>query len=311
LIDDFLGQNASHSCTFGIAGMGLKALTKRQSGVKLAVVLLGGFEVLSALHEMRFVIISQPRTGSTHLVTRLNGHPEILCNGEIFNTQAIYLRWPDSAISPSVLSDLQRKRRSDPHAFLEDMFATAFGRRHVGFKIFESHNRSILEHVIDTHDVQKIILYRSNILANYSSMRIARASKTWKLKRGDRPATTVVQLVEFDLAEFVRFHNKYVGFYARVIERLNETSQPFFLIRYDELNDDHIFASLVRFLGANGNEIHPRSAESKQNASDILSRFSNPQTVAEFLDSRNLMHWRNEGELSLLPLQDDAPASTG
>lgn len=265
---------------------------------------------LSGFHEMRFVIISQPRTGSTHLVTRLNGHPDILCNGEIFNAQAIYLRWPQSAISRSVLSDLQKKRKSDPQAFLEEVFATTFGRSHIGFKIFETHNPTILQQVIETHNVRKVVLFRSNVLASYSSMRIARASQTWKVKR-DRPRETPeAQLVEFDSAEFVRFHNKYVNFYARIIERLNETFQPFFLIRYDELNDDRIFESLVQFVGAGRTETLARSSESKQNASDILCRFSNPRLVEEFLKSRNLLHWSNEGELSLSPLQDSQLGAT-
>jgi hypothetical protein len=309
LIDNFFGQNAPHFCTLGVAGIRPKLLTKQNGGVKQALVLLGGVKFLSALHQMRFVIISQPRTGSTHLVTRLNGHPDILCNGELFNAQAIYLRWPENAVSPLVLSELQKKRRSDPHAFLEEMFATTFGRSHVGFKIFATHDPLILEHVAKTLDVRKVILYRTNVLANYSSTKIARASKTWKLKQGDRPAVTGEQLVEFDPAEFVRFHNRYVNFYARIIERLNATSQSFFLIRYDELNDDHIFASLVNFIGARGNEIQTRLSESKQNVPDILCRFSNPRAVAEFLEPRNLMHWRNEGEVSLLPIQDNARAA--
>lgn len=259
-------------------------------------------------NNMRFVIISQPRTGSTHLVTRLNGHPEILCNGEIFNSQAIYLRWPRTAISAPTLSRLQEMRNANPLAFLEEIFATTFERKHIGFKIFETHDRAVLKHVIRTRDIRKVVLYRSNVLANYSSMKIARASQTWKLRRGDSPDSEGSPQVEFDCAEFVQFHNKYVNFYARIIERLNKASQAFFLMRYDELNDDHIFDSLVRFVGANGDELRASSGERKQNTSDIVSRFSNHSTVSEFLESRNLAHWRNEGELSLVPFPDDSSA---
>jgi hypothetical protein len=45
----------------------------------------------------------------------------------------------------------------------------------------------------------------------------------------------------------------------------------------------------------------------KQNSSEILQRFSNPDAVEKFLRKHGLMDWMYEAEVSLAPFQD-APA---
>jgi LPS sulfotransferase NodH len=57
----------------------------------------------------RFLIYSQPRTGSTWLVDLLDNHPEIECDGELFNPDCKYLRriWSRRLLRSYPISYLQ------------------------------------------------------------------------------------------------------------------------------------------------------------------------------------------------------------
>jgi len=251
---------------------------------------------------MRFVIIGSPRTGSSHLVTLLGSHPDILCSGNVFHSRSVWVFWPKKALTPQVKSELLELREADPDALLERVFSSSFGREHVGFKIFEGQNDRILDRLILDNDVRKIVLHRRNVLANYASSLTAKRSGDWGGRAGGRIPEP--PKVPFNEARFIAFHDAYVAFYRTVIAKLNDNHQQFHLVSYDEINDPFFLSSLLRFIGVQGSlsETHLKGHHVKQNSDDILSRFSNPKPLLKFLEARRLLHWLHEGPATLAHL---------
>jgi hypothetical protein len=250
---------------------------------------------------MRFVIIGSPRTGSSHLVNLVGAHPEILCNGNVFHPKHVWVFWPEADLSRDVKIELRELRRTDPDALLERVFATNYGRPHVGFKIFEGQNDAILDKLIEDDSVKKIVLYRKNVLASYSSKLVAR--KTGKFDATDSQALAEPPKVAFVQEKFVEFQTRFNAFYSRVIDRLNAHRQVFHLINYDEINDPTLFAGLVNFIGANPllgvSKADQHKNHVKQNPTNICSRFSNSEEVVEYLRETGLLHWAHEGDTYL------------
>ena len=250
---------------------------------------------------MRFVVIALPRTGSTHLMTVLGTHPEIVSHGEVFHPNRIFLRWPGWPESrPHQLEkELEALRQSDPVAFLDRIFEERFGRQHVGFKIFNNQNNEILERLIVDRSVAKIVLYRANALARYASALAARENRAWgpnKMQKTDRP------LVLFRAQQFRKYHADQVAFYDRVLSRLHDLGQASLLIRYDELNNSRLLDRVAVFLGAAAGKFELGESFSARGAQSITARFKNPQAVQQFLEMQGWSNWAYESDLSFVPL---------
>ncbi len=176
-----------------------------------------------------------------------------------------------------------------------------FERPHVGFKIFRSQNDDMLGKLMNDSSIRKIVLFRSNVLANYSSAMIARDSHVWDVAKGDEVKQP--PRIKFDERQFIVFHNNLIRYYRGVISSLNQNKQDFRFLRYDEINDPMALAMIINFIGADGNRAidleNIKKLQVKQNTSDILQRFSNPELVEKFLAERNRLHWKYEGETSI------------
>ncbi len=249
---------------------------------------------------MRFVIVASPRTGSSHLADLLNHQADILCNGEVFHPRRAFVSWPN--VDKKLRKSLTAQRDRDPVAFLKCIFDENFGKSHVGFKIFSNHNDEVINIVINDKNTLKIILYRSNVLAIYSSAYLARQSGKWDIRKEGKKEE--IDKALFERGKFIKFYNKYVGFYRSVLGEISSKSQPFQIVRYEEINDPSVFAALVSSIGADAANVRIESAHTKQNPANILSRFSNPEEVGAFLSEFHLEHWTHEGMLSLDRLPD-------
>ena len=263
---------------------------------------------------MRFVIIASPRTGSSHLVTQLSSHPDILCSGNSLQPDHVWLSWPKKDLGPSVKAELTELRARDSDAFLEKLYTSGYGRSHIGFKIFNRQNDAALGKLLVNSEVRKVVLYRKNVLANFASRLAARSNKEWSVQEG-RPVSPAPP-VRFDENEFVKFHNGYVGFYQDILGRLSRHRQSFHFIEYLDINEPLLFSGLVSFIGADPAKLDTpaplRAPQAKQNSPDILARFSNSADVADFLKRYELQHWAREGETSITPIaarQDGERAS--
>lgn len=256
---------------------------------------------------MHFVIIASPRTGSSHLVSQLSSHPDILCHGNSLHPKHMWLSWPKRELTESVKADLTGLRERDPDAFLERLYTSGYGRSHVGFKIFQGQNNAALRKLVKNREIRKIVLYRKNVLANFASAMAARSNKEWSVREGTPVAAQPT--VHFDEREFVGFHDKYVGFYRDVLARLARHSEPFHFIEYLDINEPLLFAGLVSFIGADPAKLNfpepLRARQAKQNSPDILSRFVNSSDAAAFLERHGVQHWAREGETSIAPMGAD------
>jgi len=277
---------------------------------------------------MRFAILALRRSGSSHFVNMLGGHPDILCHGNIFSSGMMPVFWPkeDSPPSPQLRAlrdELRQLRDSDPRGFLERVYAMGHGKAHVGFKIFPGQNDKMLNRVIKDQSIRKIVLFRENVLACYSSEEAARVSRKWGVQKGGKhPSAPKIRFTE---KEFLEYYKEHAAFYSMVLKKLLERRNAFALIRYEEINDSHFLRSVVNFIGADPLkpilESEQRKVQVKQNSSDILSRFSNVDELRLFLANNNLLNWTWEGQTSLAPWErrlagvadgsSDRPADTG
>ena len=255
---------------------------------------------------MRFAIIASPRTGSTHLVTMLSRQKDVLCNGEVFHPSKIYLRWPKEHSNAQDLAELTELRRADPLAFMNRIFETGHGSTHVGFKIFRGQNDEMLENILTDSGIRKIILYRRNVLANYSSGLVAKLTNTWGSGpgAGDRSEAPKVQ---FKKKHFLRFHDNYIGFYRDVLDRMRAAHQDSHLIGYEEVNNPWLLRSLVDYIGADSAAVKIAKRQPKRKPSNIVDRFSNKEEVETFLHENQLTHWTYEGEFKF-DLLDSEPS---
>jgi hypothetical protein len=268
---------------------------------------------------MRFVIICAARTGSSHFVSSLGGHPDIFMNGNIFDAarpDRLYVFWPKEDVTAALREELCTLRANDPQAFLDRICSVTYARAHVGFKIFEGENDTFLDRMLADHEVRKIVLYRRNLLASFSSALVARETGQYGQRDGKtRPEPPKVR---FSANKFAKFHDRYVAFFDQVTEKLTKNRQFYFMVNYEDINEPRVLADIVSFVGGDATKPFSRDlqykAQVKQNSLDILSRFSNPRAVRKYLTEAGLLHWMREGELdmgrrlSAESLSDDEPS---
>jgi hypothetical protein len=258
---------------------------------------------------MSFAIIASPRTGSTHLTNLLHAQSDIFCNGEICHAKRVNVRWDKIDRSNGVLYELAILRERDPREFLNRILAMNYGRKEVGFKILKGQSRAMFDAILNDPSIKKVVLFRRNVLANYSSKLIAAQSGEYALRGKNvdeqRPASSTVP---FDEDEFLRFSQKYNRYYDGVMSKLRQSGQYYHVINYEDINEPEFFGNLLRFLGSECSEKASQGRNVKQNPAYILSRFSNTDTVEDFLRRHNLLYWTYEGELSFVPLETGGAA---
>ena len=229
----------------------------------------------SAMDKKKFVIIANPRTGSNYFLSLLNAHRDITCHSEVFHRDAVYMYGKNN-------SESLQERNADPILFLNNLYNQSSSIC-TGFKIFNNHSQAVLNHLIDRSDVKKIILYRSNYLAVYSSEKIAESTQEYiSTKHSDSSLTNQKHIAKnqvkiiFNQQEFEKRFKNYVNFYNETISKINGTRQSYCFVRYDECLNKELVARLFTFLDIETVE-NFKSSFTKQNTSNIINRFSNPE----------------------------------
>ncbi|MEJ2697365.1 MAG: glycoside hydrolase family 99-like domain-containing protein [Candidatus Sulfobium sp.] len=243
--------------------------------------------------KIRFVIIANPRTGTNHLIDLLNSHPHVTCHREVFHRDAVYLL-------EGTRTDLVGKRNQDPLAFLQELYDSS-PTRACGFKIFMEHNDNVLQAVLRDRRIKKIVLYRSNPLAVYSSDKIAAAENRYlimektrdRIDAGAKDGSRTKAKAAFDREKFELYWRAYQAHYSHVIDVLNETNQDYLFMTYEDYINESLFRRVFPFLGLSQPvELHTRMK--KMNASDILSRFVNADEVRAYLNEIGKQNWAQE-----------------
>lgn len=240
---------------------------------------------------MHYVVLCQARTGSTYLVRLLRSHPGVVSHGELFHPRAIYCTGRRACMDATALA----ARDADPIAFLEALHAEAPPRAPVGFKIIPSHSTTILDHVRARPGLRRIVLHRANLLAQFSSERIAESTGRFTQPTGATPAVRI----PFDEETFLRFVRR-MGRERELLERTarrdpaGDGGVPQVLSLEDrELFERGIEDRLAGFLEVP--TVPLRAADLvRQNTGRILARFEDPPTVRDFLDRFGHPEWAEE-----------------
>lgn len=232
----------------------------------------------------RFVLIGMPRTGSNYIVGMINRHPQVLCHYELAN--------PSAAIGPMWNQDRLtfERRNADPIRFLADSFSAPEGKSAVGFKIFFGDIKPIVDYVMADSSIAKIFISRANLLAAFSSQEIALVTNKW----GARSADDLEHVqIEFDAARF-QHYMQYAGETYHMMKSLAyERGHEILDICYERLHDSAQKLAIFRFLDVPC-PVDASFSSLKQNDSNILLRFSNPDLVTRHLCSIGHPEWAEE-----------------
>lgn len=239
----------------------------------------------------KFVILAMPRTGSTLLTTTLNTHPEITCHGEIFRRNIKKIQGPVKILN-KVDSEFQDEdyRIDNPFKLLGNIFRLEEKSTCIGFKLMLVQHPTLMENIIkDKTDFKIIFLKRDNVLSVYSSDKIAQA--TGQNIAGRKSNIKTVK-VEFDATSFEAFLNKYENKYHNTKQLLESVNREHLELEYNDLRSPQGFEKVLRFLKVS--EEVMKTPTKKRNSDSIADRFTNPEVVSDYLQSKGLQKWITE-----------------
>jgi LPS sulfotransferase NodH len=150
-----------------------------------------------------FVILCEPRSGSTLLHTYLNSHTQVLSYGEVLRMQLE--KEPQSGVRDKLISDLVFK----PHA--RQIKA-------VGLKLFYEYvdhpdYRDSFNQIVQRKDVKVIHLIRKNLLELYVSLKTAEQTNVWSTTQTS--ANTIQIKVDVDdYSKFIESHRQHQALFS-------------------------------------------------------------------------------------------------
>lgn len=234
------------------------------------------------------------RTGSNMLVSALNSHPEICCHGELFRRirrERSLLKGALKVlkkIDPAFSDDEQRFTR--PAEYIDAVYALSGDSLTKGFKLMLLQHPEYCDTLIDDAAVRKIVLHRDNLLACYSSDRIAKVTGQGA---AGRFAKVVTAKVPFKADQFERYIAKRRSAYDQVYRRLDAAGQTYLDVEYLDLVNGKGLSRVRDFLGVSPDH-DLEVVTQKRNPSSLLDRFENPDVVDSYLRDHGLEHWRVE-----------------
>lgn len=206
---------------------------------------------------MKFVIVSAPRTGSTHLVDYLGAVDGVCCLSEIFHADEVLLRHKrklDAALMEIATRD------ADPLGWLKRVEETYGDYRCFGFKLFPSHDSALLKYLCAKSEWRKIYLWRDNLLDQYLSFLVASArfgSKEWGRVPDSAPLQVMADLAVEDLH---RIEQNYIA-----IENALSLADrdDVFGLEYEDLGRPAIMRDLLQFLDVSADAIDQQLARTQ------------------------------------------------
>lgn len=226
-----------------------------------------------------FVILAQPRTGSTALCRLLDSHAEAICHLELFHRDFVGLNGRgDDDLRSLPLRELA------PLDFVAQVVARGLERpgvRRVGFKYFPEHAPAFAALLAERPGIQVVRLRRRGVLAQYASFHNALAAGDWSGRAG----TARQQRATFTLADYLAFHERLEREDRAFADLLRD--RPHFELTYESLTRPDTQARLLRFLGLAAQPLAAvwRPLDERR----TLRRFSNPLAAACLAP---LLRWR-------------------
>ncbi len=240
----------------------------------------------------RFVIVASQRTGSNMLVSVLRTHPEIACYGELFRKNRKQFTG-----SVKVFEDIDKRfqveeyRHKNWQQLLDAVVCVSNEAKFVGFKLMVNQHPAARKALISDQAYKKILLERENVLAVYSSDKIARVTGQGS---AGRFAEVKTARVEFDKLEFESFLQQYRARFLRAKKELEASGNSYLATTYARICTHRGLEEVMEFLGADKSSPWGILTK-KRNPSDLLARFVNRADVEQYLRDTGLECWANEG----------------
>lgn len=141
---------------------------------------------MSVCPEIRFVLLSSARSGTTVTIDLISQHPDAYVHKEIFNKKKHSKQLREEFVDQVGVED----RLSDPVGFAKKVFDFSPSPKCVGFKMWRSQSPEASQYILDNPEIHKIVHVRENRLACYSSQLLAKATGVSHLtdarvKKGD------------------------------------------------------------------------------------------------------------------------------
>jgi len=244
--------------------------------------------------QQRFVLLAAQRTGSNMLVSVLDSHPQVRCHGELLRKRS-NAREGEVGVARQLADRRFRDhayRQRRPLAFLKAVFALDPEPPFIGFKLMLSQSRRLRRRLIADESVRKVLLFRENLLAAHSSDLIAAATGQGTAAVG-QPLQRAQ--VAFSPDAFEDFRQRRSRNESRLREELRASGQTFLELEYLDATTRDGQLRALEFIGAD-TALPFEAGTQKRNPSDILARFSNPETVAAHLASIGLERWAREAQ---------------
>ena len=240
-----------------------------------------------------FLIVGQPRSGTTYLQTLLNAHDQVHCRGELFDPWQI-----DDNGSKTAGLDAVIARDRDPLGFMDRMLAgegmpEVADLRLLGAKVLFQHHPALFSQFVPQRPRLKLIyVTRDNKLAQFASGRQVAKTGQWTATT-PAPLPPKIEAAPFWTAsECNRLVNE--DFLLRAW--LETLVNPVLTVSYAGLFAADFKRQVQEFLGV---EPQPDLASPlvKQGQNRIIDRFENADILARYFGETGRGHWL-EAELT-------------
>jgi hypothetical protein len=241
-----------------------------------------------------FALLGLPRTGTTYLRTLLSSHPEVVCHGEILDPD----KWANHFERLRALVGDELGPEATAERFRPDNWRRLVGllprlqpeKPVVGFKHMINIEEVALAEIVAEPSMPKILIWRDNLLASFSSALINRERGRAHVRTGD---PIEAKRVRFDPAIFARYVAKRDRAFELCRRALEGAAAPFVVIEYRDLGRATALEAICATIGVDRERLGASSL-AKQNSDDILSRFSEPDRVAQSLEALGRPDWAFE-----------------
>ncbi|MFN4098568.1 MAG: sulfotransferase family protein [Pararhodobacter sp.] len=233
-----------------------------------------------------FLILGQPRSGTTYLQTLLNAHPDVHCRGELFDPWQID---DDGQKTPGLEAVIARD--ADPEGFLDrrlagEGLAGPLPVR-IGAKVLFQHHPALLARYIPARPGLRLIhVRRENKLAQFASMQQVAKTKRWT-QTGAAGAAPQIDVAPFWAAsECNRLENEDFLMAAWLAGLPN----PVFCVTYRGLFAPDFEGRVLAFLGVK--RVGVLSTPLKKQGQDrILDRFVQPGPIERYFGGTGRGDW--------------------
>jgi len=239
-----------------------------------------------SMAKVNFVIVSQPRSGSTFLIDTLSSNEQVFCDNELYNLTMIARL--DSNNDNTDLAAVKR-RDCDPVSFYHEFYGSDFAKRiyALGFNFMLGHHSHVLKTIVEDQSLKIIYLERENKLAQASSWFRALDDRIWATRES----------AQIDLEQKNTFNRYAYNEYIRAAQTLDYLFKLAVLNRGNVLHVTYVdFSDMNALLMRIASFLTVRdeftfSDIKKQNPNRIGNRFVNDKDAKKYLTAVNQAHW--------------------